>query len=298
VSDGKKTCTSCGKEKPFDDFPSWIEKGTGSKKMHSWCRRCKYQYKEDWKKRNGDKCKVYADRNREKYKDHARAAKWQQMLVEMRHAKDIRDIKSAICAIRKQIMKRDGLTRCCKCRVLCSVYDVPPSMRHRWHFMCPACYRLHLKRAARKARVRSGEWMHKRRESSIASPAAWMINRLRVRHRTAMRRQGIDRKECAPSTTRLLGCTPAQLCEHVSAQWTQGMGWNNYGRVRRARCWELDHVKPLAKYDLSSERERAEAFHFTNIAPAWRSENRKKSDKIVTLHRQFSIFSPINASGS
>ena len=54
---------------------------------------------------------------------------------------------------------------------------------------------------------------------------------------------------------------------------TDGMNFNNYGD------WELDHIKPLTKYDLTDENEIRECFHYSNIQPLWKIDNRKKYNK-------------------
>jgi transposase-like protein len=60
--------------------------------------------------------------------------------------------------------------------------------------------------------------------------------------------------------------------------------------LRFVRCygavWHLDHVVPLACFDLTKERDRKKALHFTNLHPLWADTNRNKKDQI---YRQQSL---------
>jgi hypothetical protein len=73
-------------------------------------------------------------------------------------------------------------------------------------------------------------------------------------------------------TMAFLGCCPIVLSQWLESQWVDGMTWQNYGN-----SWEVDHIKPCASFDLSIQFEVNECFHFTNLAPLWRSDNRRKS---------------------
>jgi hypothetical protein len=55
---------------------------------------------------------------------------------------------------------------------------------------------------------------------------------------------------------------------------TDGMTWENHGKL-----WEVDHVKPLASYDLSKKSEQENACHYLNLQPMLIEENRMKWDK-------------------
>lgn len=48
------------------------------------------------------------------------------------------------------------------------------------------------------------------------------------------------------------------------------MSWDNYGK------WELDHIQPLAKFDLTDPLQFAAAAHFSNYQPLWAKENASK----------------------
>ena len=72
----------------------------------------------------------------------------------------------------------------------------------------------------------------------------------------------------------LLGCDWPSLKTHLESRFVEGMTWDNYGE------WHIDHVNPLASFDLSQKDELVVAWHYTNLQPLWAEDNLRKSDKI------------------
>ena len=68
----------------------------------------------------------------------------------------------------------------------------------------------------------------------------------------------------------LVGCTLQELMDHLENQFKQGMAFDNYGE------WEIDHIKPCKLFDLTNQDEQRACFHFTNLQPLWRGDNRRK----------------------
>lgn len=76
----------------------------------------------------------------------------------------------------------------------------------------------------------------------------------------------------------LLGCTAAELFEHLSAKFLPGMTPENHGRGPGK--WQIDHIKPIASFDLSDPIQQAACFHFTNTQPLWWEDNTFKNARL------------------
>jgi len=73
---------------------------------------------------------------------------------------------------------------------------------------------------------------------------------------------------------RYVGCSLQFLHGWLTAQFNQGMSWDNYGAF-----WVVDHLEPLSIFDLSNEEQRKIAFHYTNLQPLTVHENSVKGPK-------------------
>lgn len=74
------------------------------------------------------------------------------------------------------------------------------------------------------------------------------------------------------SAVRDLGCSIAEFKTYIEAQFEPGMTWDNWA----LDGWHLDHIKPLASFDLADRAQFLEACHFTNIRPLWAVNNLKR----------------------
>lgn len=73
----------------------------------------------------------------------------------------------------------------------------------------------------------------------------------------------------------MVGCSMSDLRQHLEAQFSDGMTWRNHG-IGSGR-WNIDHVRPLASFDLADPEEQKLAFHFSNLKPEWSDANQEKS---------------------
>lgn len=77
------------------------------------------------------------------------------------------------------------------------------------------------------------------------------------------------------STRESLGCSIPELKTHLENLFQPGMTWENRGE------WEIDHIRPCASFDLLDPEQQKCCFHYTNLQPLWRAQNRQKSDKCL-----------------
>lgn len=66
-----------------------------------------------------------------------------------------------------------------------------------------------------------------------------------------------------------LGCTAQEAIDYITAQFKDGMTWDNHG------LWEIDHKIALAT--ATTEEQVYVLCHYTNLQPLWMAENRSKN---------------------
>jgi len=110
------------------------------------------------------------------------------------------------------------------------------------------------------------------KERRASDPTYALVCRLRVRLRKALFAQGAVR---TMNSAALVGCSPSDFRDHIAAQFLSGMSWDNRSE------WDLDHIIPCASFDLRIPEQQSACFHFTNIQPLWRSDNRRKGARVV-----------------
>ncbi len=80
----------------------------------------------------------------------------------------------------------------------------------------------------------------------------------------------------------LVGYTIQELKDHLEKLFLPGMTWDNYGRKKGIRCWEIDHILPVDFFEFTStdDVEFKYLWSLGNLQPLWRKDNREKSNKI------------------
>lgn len=103
------------------------------------------------------------------------------------------------------------------------------------------------------------------RENERRRPKRRLTSNLRSRLSHA-----VARNSKSGSAVKDLGCSVPELRAHLESRFQPGMSWDNYGE------WHVDHIKPLAKFDLSNRAQLLEACHFSNLQPLWAGDNLSK----------------------
>jgi len=123
-------------------------------------------------------------------------------------------------------------------------------------------------------KAKRNKWVREyRAERKNNDPTFLMMQRLRERMHKALRQANSKKKSHMMDS---IGCTPEFLVNYLKVRFKPGMTWDNYGSE-----WHIDHVRPLADFDLSKKSEQLKANHYTNLQPMWATENLAKSNKIL-----------------
>lgn len=121
-----------------------------------------------------------------------------------------------------------------------------------------------------KAKVNA--YRRKRREENPPTIEERIVNSLRSRVANALTRK----EHRAGSAIADLGCNYETLKKHLEAQFVEGMNWDNYGR----EGWHVDHVIPIASFDLTDPDQFKRAVHYTNLQPLWALDNLQKHNRL------------------
>jgi hypothetical protein len=74
------------------------------------------------------------------------------------------------------------------------------------------------------------------------------------------------------SAVKDLGCSIENFKKYLESKWQSGMTWENCGRTG----WQIDHIVPLCKFDLTNAVELKKACHYSNLQPMWWKDNLNK----------------------
>lgn len=95
---------------------------------------------------------------------------------------------------------------------------------------------------------------------------------LRTRLQNSLRRNSNGKFN---TTKNLLGCSVEEFKVYLEKLFDDKMSWENYGSY-----WEIDHKVPCRAFNLSKPTEQAKCFHYSNMQPLEKLENRHKNDKL------------------
>jgi len=95
-------------------------------------------------------------------------------------------------------------------------------------------------------------------------------------------------------TFKYIGLSVEGFRDYLSALWTEGMNWENYGNPHgdHTYCWHIDHIVPLTVFSFNSisgrrlENALHEAWHYSNLQPLWAKDNLSKGGRLdyITKH--------------
>lgn len=105
---------------------------------------------------------------------------------------------------------------------------------------------------------------------------------LRTRINCAIR--GVEGADKSARTVALLGCSVEFFKSFLESQFKPGMSWDNHGTV-----WQIDHVIPIAKFDITTPDGQRQAFNYSNCQPLLCELNAAKKDQLPGPHQPLLI---------
>ena len=77
-----------------------------------------------------------------------------------------------------------------------------------------------------------------------------------------------------PDFIKYFGCTPKEFKRYIESLWEPWMNWGNLGFPNRPHLtWNIDHIIPIYKFDLSKEEDRKKCWNYKNLRPLEASIN-------------------------
>lgn len=242
-----KVCQKCLTEKPKSEFPK--SKTTRDKKS-SYCKECHSKISTEWVINHPKPPKVKPCRD---------------------CGIEITGTKNRLCgACRAAAVARRASTKKIVPEGMCSTCRIRPAMDgKKTCSTCDARGRRHRRTSEYRARV--NKYYH---DVVKNNPQQYLAMALRRRLREALLRYTPGSK--VGSFVGDLGCTLGEFRDYIESKFQPGMTWENRGQ----NGWHLDHIIPLASFNLSDRSEFVKASHFTNYQPLWAVDNYRKGDSM------------------
>lgn len=157
---------------------------------------------------------------------------------------------------------------CCRCNneLSKSLFFNSKNRKDGKHPVCKKCTYIEnqLPKNKIKTKIRYNRWLKHKMNTDINFR---LVKRLRKRMKSAINGSiRLDR------TMKMIGCTISEFRNHIEAQFTDGMTWENYG----FNGWHIDHIIPCSEYNLERTENVYKCFHYTNLQPLWCMDNWSK----------------------
>ena len=96
---------------------------------------------------------------------------------------------------------------------------------------------------------------------------------IKERERKALKAQNAKRTYSITDS-----CTDQELEKHIKDNWEPWMNFDNYGELadKEQKCWQIDHIKEVHKFDLKDPLQQKMCFELKNIQPLEKFENQRK----------------------
>jgi len=242
-----KICSKCKKLLPITEFYKH--------------KSCKFGVDSICKKCNNQNCKIYRQENRGELLKRSRI-KWQENKV--RYNKQRKMFRKN----HKELIKKQKHSYYIKHKIKIK------NKHQKYYHKNKDKILLQCKIYFQKNKSKINEQIKLKLKTDVNFRIAFYLrNRLR---------EAIKENTKSNHTIELLGCKVEFLRSYLEKKFKKGMTWRNHGNGWNGKGlqeWNIDHIKPCAKFDLSKPSEQRKCFHYTNLQPLWADENRKKGSK-------------------
>lgn len=147
----------------------------------------------------------------------------------------------------------------------------------------PVQYQKTILKGKKKREISSKKWRKKNKELILSKK----YQRLKTDHLFRLKelvrsriqsglRQHVKGIKKSMKSIMYLGCSYEFYKSYLEKKFVKGMNWSNMGG---RKGWQIDHIKPLAKFDLSIKSNQLKAFNFKNTQPMWIKENLSKGGR-------------------
>jgi len=192
----------------------------------------------------------------------------------------------------KQDLINEGLRRCGKCK------EIKPLDLFGSHWQKSRCNECSRKMSAEyrknnheKCLAAERKWYHANRKKKIKYKKQYNAKqkdnieyKLKKRLRNRIR-DAIKNNKKAGSAIKDLGCTLGELKIYLEKQFYNNlstgeqMTWNNYGFYG----WHIDHIRPLALFNLNNRKQFLEACNYINLQPLWFKDHDAKTAQDLAI---------------
>lgn len=233
-----KKCSKCGETKPLSEFSPHKNKKDG---IDSRCRKCVREYNIKYHK---DNYKIIQLQQKRKYETNKEIILANNRKIYQENKEKISIQHKEHYKLNKNRYKQyyiDNIERIIQYRENTKNYQKQYRLNNKKHL-----------------NYINNKYILKKRNTNINFR---ILDNIRSRLRMALKNNSKK-----TSSIDLLSCSIEYFKQYIENQFLPEMNWNNWGEI-----WELDHIIPCSKFDLSILEEQQKCFHYTNYQPLFKT---------------------------
>lgn len=180
----------------------------------------------------------------------------------------------------KEILKNNKKQKCTKCLIIKDFKEFGQNNRskNKLTYSCKSCnvkaskqYKIshpnEIKAYRKNYNKLNKEKNYQRHKNRYYSdPSYNLAHKLRRRIRNAVWRASKGARKFS-TTIKVLGCSFKELEQYFIPKFTPQMKWELFLKGEIV----IDHIKPIASFDLSKKEEFEKCFHYSNTQPLWKT---------------------------